>query len=285
MIFAFSEATARHIADRSCPIVVLPANGYSDLRLHRPTELLESDHELDDVDHDNRDWNRFPFTVALHTTKLSWLLRDTKNVQAVLSESAAVLLGPEEGYLVSDRIKGITPHQTTISAWQVRMDLLTLLYQREELKSDMINIRHLGGDMSPIKGWHWLCCREETITHSPEQVEAGNLKPIHWSSKRLTPSLVGLGESTATSVGAHVVRSIIHRSGTYVDKYRSEVKSWLSDQSKERLVNDLPVTAIHAMSAHAKMSACTDDRQFLFPDSLPNLGPLAYILQLAQGRD
>ena len=128
VIFAFSEIVAERVKDASCPVLVLPANGWQDLRLSEPPILQDDECDLEEPDDDARDWNRYPWQVALHVTKLSWLLRDTKRLQEVITQSTAVLRGPEEAYDAEERIQGHVPHQTAIGAWQVRMDLMNLLY-------------------------------------------------------------------------------------------------------------------------------------------------------------
>ena len=275
VLFAFSETIASSICAKQCPILVLPANASNDLRIPAVEALRVDEQDLDTLaeDHPERDWNRFPFPVALHMTKLSWLLRDTKNLELVLRESACVMLGPEQGFDLSEKTAGFCPHATTISAWQIRMDLVACLYQQEVLKQETAIVhRHLSADMSPQAGWHWLCAREESIVHDLDAVEAGNFKPKTWNSQRLTPSIIGLGESTATSIGAHLLRSLLHRAGPCIDKYRWQVKSWLSDQSKERLLNDLPARSIDLLTPHRKLSAVpADSDEYLFPDSLPIL--------------
>ena len=74
---------------------------------------------------------------------------DTKSLRAVLVQSAAVLMGPEEAFAAEERLAGNTPHQTTISAWQIRMGLITMLWQREGVKGDTLQHRHLGQTCHP----------------------------------------------------------------------------------------------------------------------------------------
>ena len=127
----------------------------------------------------------------------------------MLSEFASLVVGPESAFEITDQISTITPHETTITAWQIRMDLLTLLWEREQLTTDDICQRYLCADMSPVARYHWLCAREETVRFKQEAIDTGSLaKDYTWTTLRLTPSMLGLGESAVPSIGAHLIRSL-----------------------------------------------------------------------------
>ena len=212
VLFSFSEKIANAIKSRSCHILVVPPNTCNDLKLHPPTQIHHKAHDLDDgaEDEQDKDWHRYPWQIALHMTRLSWLLRSSEKMDDVLAEAAAVMMGAETGFAVSETVKTTMPNATTINAWQIRMDMLGMVYDRERLKSsDDICQIHLGADMSPIKGFHWLCAREEALRHTKQNWESGQLgKNFSFSSRRLTPSLVGLGEATVPSIAAHIRRSL-----------------------------------------------------------------------------
>ena len=119
--------------------------------------------------------------------------------------------------------------------------------------------------MSPIKGFRWLCAREETLRHTKQNWESGQLgKNFSFSSRRLTPSLVGLGEATVPSIAAHIRRSFLHTAGENIDLCREMVKSWLTDQSKERNMIDMPSSILDKLCSVKKLSNTADPSEYYF---------------------
>ena len=176
ILIAFDAAVGNLLVDGELPACVLPPGGLEALKLPEPTLLWHAldphDGSLAEGDDDGSDnevggqarW-RYPWPCPLHICRLAPHLKSLDSLKVVLEESAAVLVGPAEAFVITDNLESSVPVDRTIAPWQVKMDFVTMLYDRWVLaNTDNIVDRHLGGDGSPIAGFRFLCLREETFT-------------------------------------------------------------------------------------------------------------------------
>ena len=165
-------------------LFVLPPRGLQALRITTPkhswNQLTEMhmDSDSDDVENadgdDQKSWSRYPWPCPLHVVRLSSHLRSLDGIKEVLCESAAIMSGSEQGFLESERLDNSAPADRTVVAWQIKMDFMAMLSDREVLATsgDHLDL-HLGSDQSPQAGYQFMCTREEEFRMSPKQFEDG----------------------------------------------------------------------------------------------------------------
>jgi hypothetical protein len=108
------------------------------------------------------------------------------------------------------------------------------------------------------------------LRYGQEQLEPGRFdNTFSFLSRRLPPSLLGLGKSTIGDVSNRIMMVLLLVAGSRVDKYRWEVKSWLSDQSTERKMIDVPARAVLPLQPHMRLCQVeADSDELWFPDAI-----------------
>ena len=277
LLIAFSKAVAEEVADGILPVVVLPAHAAAALRVPLPTARREEFDPLDepecpgdvgdaDLANEHR-WRRYQWPLPLHIIRLASRLKNISDVTVVLRESACILSGPEAAFLQTENMSESLPTERTVLAWQIKLDWLTMISDRQELAATTDSVdRHVCADLSPQHGHHFMRAREEVFS-TPQSERMCSVTGFAFRTWRLVPSVFGHGHCTAGDVVHRLLHSIILVAGLGLDKYRLQVRSWLSDQSKERKVPMSPARVIHFV-AHAKemTSVPFDSDELLFPN-------------------
>jgi hypothetical protein len=172
VLFAFSDAIARDACRGTLPYMVVLPHVCEHLGLPPPTLHTRSD-SVDVAS--KRDFLRYPWPCPLHVVKLSWGLKPPEYMQTTIHQSAALLVGPEDAFDATLGIEDRLPSVSTIYDWQVKMDMLTSLWERVLLSHDNFTVRHLAADMSPQVSYNFLCMREERFSLPMDTFENARL--------------------------------------------------------------------------------------------------------------
>ena len=123
VLFAFSSVVADGVLEGSLPLLVLPPLGLQSLRLPTPRHTweelqplpgdLDFEDTLSDYDEDDGDGtqHRSPYRwpCPVHVCRLARHLQSLNSLMSVLKESAAVICGGEDGFLLSDGLSESCP--------------------------------------------------------------------------------------------------------------------------------------------------------------------------------
>lgn len=273
IVLAFSSNIARDVVAGKCPVVVLPRNGSQSLRLQAPTQTRV---ELDDLepvggvdDGDDGTWSRYKWPLPMHVLRLSAQLRNVEALPSALFHAACITAGPEQAFLDLNSMEGCIPSPITVLAWQVKMDMLEMIWQREQLSSfkGLVD-RHLGADQSPQQGWQFLCARQQVYRTTAESVAVGGLS-FEFSSTRFPCTVMGHGCGTVGDIVHRMLWVILLVAGSSIDVYRHQVRSWLTDQSKERKFPSSPASILHHMCTEKCLTNVdVDSKEPLLPHAL-----------------
>ena len=136
VVIAFSEQVAREAANGSLSCLVLPPGGFEALRLPRPSAFREQPDPDEDGTDDEGDGVTssavYPWPCPLHVMRYANRLRSADEVRDGLVDAASILFGAQEGFLVGERLKRV-PSARTILAWQIKIDLIAMVFDREIL--------------------------------------------------------------------------------------------------------------------------------------------------------
>ena len=137
-------------------------------------------------------------------------LRNLESLQVVLEEAAAILVGAEGSFDITESLSSNCPMDRTVASWQIKMDQVAMLYDRYLMQDDFEADRHLCLDQSPVHKLHVLCIREEVFYMSRHQYDSGGLPcNFKFCSRRLPPTLTSLGNASFIQVGLKLVHSIL----------------------------------------------------------------------------
>ena len=142
ILIAFSSTVAELIVTGSIFLCVLPAGGREALKLPEaistfdeldPLDGLGADGSGDELDDEagasSSQW-RYRWPCPLHICRLAPNLRTVSSLESVLRDAAALLVGPEEAFYVTENLHEALPSDRTIAKWQVKMDMVGMLYDR-----------------------------------------------------------------------------------------------------------------------------------------------------------
>ena len=285
ILIAFNSSIAELVVDGEFPVLVLPYGGRTALKLQTPAfpwcvlDPPENDDAASSDDDDGgahavsgKDSWRYPWPCPLHVCRLAPHLRNLSSLGSVLQESAALLVGPDESFNLTEGLEGSVPGDRTIAAWQVKMDQVAMAYDRHIMATeDSERDIHLCADGSPQAGYHFMCIREESFTMSREQFDHGAL-PNNYSfiSRRLPPMQTSVGNATVVHLALRLIHSLLLVCGDRIDSYRASVKSFLSDQGKECKINcSSPATLVNQLCPEKPLSSVPDGSdEHLFPNAV-----------------
>ena len=278
MVIALSESIATEVVSGDLSVIVLPALGPQSLSLSVPTAVRAEFDEFDlgdtdDESNDERKWHRYQWPLPLHMVRLASRIKNMIELSTVLHEAACVLFGPEEAFKQTEHLEASAPSDRIVLAWQIRFDWLSMLWDRELLAMLAVGTivdRHLGADQSPRCGYQFLCAREEAYFTTEDQAAyACLLTAWHFTTRRLPPTAVGHGNSSADAIVYRMVYSLLLVAGDLIDLYRRLVRSCLTDQSKERKVTSALASVIHHVAyARTMTEVDSESSELLFPDAL-----------------
>ena len=160
----------------------------------------------------------------------------------------------------------VVPSDRTLLHWQGKFDLLSMLWSRETLatSTDLVD-RHLSADGSPQAGYHFLCAREDVFSTADSIMDSGELSAFAFCTRSMVPSLLVLGCSNVAGTVVRIVHILLLEAGPNIDKRWHQVRSWLSDQSKERHVANAPASIIRSLAPRGDMtSVAADSDEVLF---------------------
>jgi hypothetical protein len=154
--------------------------------------------------------------------------------------------------------------------------MLSMLYDRSVLADSHDRIdRQLGADQSPQAGCQFMMIRQEVFTTKLIDAEVGDSTKISYWNGRLPPAVMGLGMGQLPDLISRMVMSILLIAGDQVDKFRYQVRSWLTDQSTERKMTRGRASILYHCCPCRKLSdAEADDECLLFPDCIEILDHL-----------
>lgn len=213
VVLAFSSRIAMEVVAGECPVLLLPRFGSESLRLRKPkhkrVELEDLDPNADEDDVDEASWSRYKWPVPLHVLRVAKDLRSVDALGSVLFHAACITSSPEEAYLSTEQMESV-PGKSTILAWQVKMDMIEMIWQREQLSTYEGRVdRHLCADQSPQHGWQFLCGRQQVIRTSAASLVSGD-GVFEFSSTRLPCTIMSHGHGaiwghcTSHVVGPHI---------------------------------------------------------------------------------
>ena len=172
--------------------------------------------------------------VAASCLRLVEHVRDLGSMPTVLQQAACIFSGHEIAFGDSEKSEDTVPTLRALLAWEVRLDLMSMLFDQEELASDSFAWdRHVCADQSPQQGFQFLCARMRAVRWVPNGASGANFEFVLTS---LAPSVSGHGKSSGGDIAYRLVHSFVLSTVPCLDRFRAEVRSWLAGQSKEKFL-------------------------------------------------
>ncbi len=154
MVFLFRCELAHCARTGKLKQLVLQPHSWQDLSLPAPSRAIPAV-DPDGAEPEQRAWMRYPWLVPLHAVKLSWTFRSPDRMFDAMSSSSSLLLGPGTGHDVLGDASHSVPSPKTVYRWELRFNMITMLWQRRLLRQSHTAYRHISCDMSPQAGYHF----------------------------------------------------------------------------------------------------------------------------------